>query len=79
MKVVSLNFEVNIGPFKLHDNNLILISNKIKFFLYYSNYLVVNTQTQEFNLDNSNILDFGTYSTWTNKMSQQQPIRTVLL
>ena len=31
----------------------------MKLFLYYFNYLVLNTQTQEFNLQNPNIFDFG--------------------
>ena len=44
----------------------------MKFFLYYFNY-------SEFNLENSDILYFGAYTTYTNQMSLQQPIKTVLL
>ena len=31
----------------------------MKFFLYYFNYSVLNNRTHEFNLQNSNMLDFG--------------------
>ena len=51
----------------------------MKFFLYYFNYSVFNTETQEFNLENLNILDFGAYSMQTNQISLQQLIKTVLL
>ena len=42
----------------------------MSFFIYYFNYSVSNTQTQEFNLENSNILDFGVYSVKTNQINQ---------
>ena len=40
----------------------------MKFFLYYFSYSGFNTHTQEFNLENSNMLDFGIYSIETNQM-----------
>ena len=52
----------------------------MKFVLYYVNYsAVLNTSTQEFNLENSDILYFGAYTIQINQMSLQQPIKTVLL
>ena len=62
--------------FKFYDKNVSLINKIMKFFLYYFNYLaVLNTWTQEFNLENSDIfwrlyyVDQSNESTITNKNS----------
>ena len=79
IELVSFNLKVWFNQFKLYDNNEILINKIIKCFLYYFNYPVLNTQTQAFNLENSNIFDFGAYSIENNQMSPEQPIKTVIL
>ena len=49
---VSFNLKVRFNQFKLFDNKVILINKIMKLFLYYFNYSVLNTQTQEFNHEN---------------------------
>ena len=52
--------KINASEFKFYDNNVSLINKIMKFFLYYVNYsAVLDTSTQEFNLENSDILYFG--------------------
>ena len=53
---------VRLFQFKFYDNNVNLINKIMKILLYYFNYSVLNTQTQEFNLQNPNIFDFADYS-----------------
>ena len=48
--------------FEFYDNKVSFINKIMKFFLYYFNY-------SEFNLENSGILYFGTYTIYTNQMS----------
>ena len=57
---------------EFYDNNVSLINKIMKYFLYYFNFT-------EFNFENSDILYFSAYTIYTNQMSLQQPIKTVLL
>ena len=73
IKLLSFNLKVffNLSYYTIIIN--VILKNKVmKFFIYYFNYLVLNTQTQESNLENSNILDFETFSIKSNQMSQEQ-------
>ena len=53
IKLLSFNLKVffNLSYYTIIIN--VILKNKVmKFFIYYFNYLVLNTQTQESNLEN---------------------------